>query len=1154
MIDMPTFPIFYDRRRRRWPRFKRAVEFIAAVFTIMIGVAIASVLINPTLPSLGLASLRALPRARHLLPLQPGPWIPSREELAFQRTKKRLITKLANAQPAAFAPVAPARQNTSELIGFYVNWDDTSLTSLKKHLSQLDKLIPEWLHLTEGDGTIAADDPSKQAETLAYIRQHRPDLPIVPLVNNFNAQTKKWEGLMLGKMLGDPAARGRTIQNLLAFIRNNGFAGVCIDFEDVRRGSEPALKLFMRELYAQLHPLGLEVSQTVPLADPEFDYRAWAESNDYLILMAYDEHWSTSKAGPVASQRWYADGLRRCFAKLPPEKYVIAIGSYGYDWKARTTPGTVVSFQEAIKTAQESEGRITLDSAALNPTFDYYDEDDKLHHVWFLDAVTAFNQVREGQRYHPRGFAVWRLGSEDPAIWSVLDRRATLDRAAAEALRILRYGYDIDYEGQGEVLKVAATPRDGEREISYDERSGLITGERLIAYPSSYVILRWGAQHTKKIALTFDDGPDGRFTPEVLDILRRYQVPATFFLIGLNAELHPRLLQRIVDDGHEIGNHTFTHPNIADIPPWHLRVEINATERLFESRLGRRSVLFRPPYGEDVEPVTPDQVMPLMVTSGLGYYTVGMQIDPDDWRNPGVDTIVKATIEQAVDGAGHVVLLHDGGGDRSQTVAALPQIIDGLRAHGFELVTISNLLGLTRDAVMPSIAKDERVIASVNQAGFLLFTWLSHALYYVFVVGIVLGVTRFLFVGLLAVYERWKRHRTQYLSDDLPAVSVVVPAYNEEKVICQTIHALLHSDYPRFHIVVVDDGSNDGTYRCVVESFGHDPRVRAFSKANGGKAEALNHGIQQTSSEIVIALDADTIVRPDTIAKLVRHFADPHVGAVAGNTKVGNRMNLLTAWQALEYITSQNLDRRAFDVLNCITVVPGSIGAWRRELILQAGGFANDTLAEDADLTLRILRMGYKITYEEEAVAYTEAPDTVRAFLKQRFRWMYGTLQAVWKHRDVLFHARYGGLAFVALPNVWLFQICFPLASPVMDFFALGSLTWMGWQRYQHPASYSTDGFEHVLFYYALFLAIDFLAACIALLLEHKEEWGLLAWQFLQRFFYRQLMYYVAIKSLTTAIHGRIVGWGKLERKATVPGEGERAPSIGVSKTHIATH
>ncbi len=1126
-------PIFYDPLRRRWRRFQRTVQLIVLGLVFIFVPLIASIVIHPALPNLRLHSVdnnQKVAHVEHLSPAQPNSLTAAPEHIQFN-------TYLAQSDsPVSVGSTIPVAAKRTEAIGFYVNWDPNSFTSLKQHFLQLDKLMPEWLHLAKSDGSIAVDDPVKQKETLTFIRKYRPNLPIIPLINNFDNQIQNWNGKLLAQTLNQPSSRKRLIQNLLQFVRSNGFAGINIDFESVPAKSQPALVAFMRELYAQFHPLGLEVSQSLPPDDRSFDYRALANCNDYLILMIYDEHYSSSAAGPIASQNWYADKLQRILAQLPANKYVIGIGNYGYDWQANQTLGNEISFLEAIKLAKESKAQIALDRVTSNPTFDYYDEQHHLHHVWYLDAVTAYNQIVEAQHYAPRGFAVWRLGSEDPGLWKVLAERHQLGQAATEMLTILPITREINYIGKGEIIKVTSMPQDGMRKITYDPQSGLITQEHFTNYPSSLVISRWGGENDKKIALTFDDGPNKDYTPQILDILRRYNVQATFFVIGMNANSNPDLLQQIYKEGHEIGNHTFTHPNMATLSEQQAAFEINANQSLLESYLGRHSLLFRPPYGEDIEPVTAEEVKPVIFTSNLGYYTVAMHIDPKDWRKPDADDIVKKVISQAVNGEGKIVLLHDGGGDRSQTIEALPQIIEGLREQGFQLVTVSDLIGVSRNAVMPAIKTDEKILTTVNATGFRLINGFNFFVYYLCIFGAGFVVIRVCFVVTLSIYECFKKPAIKSSPEYMPAVSVVVPAFNEEKVILKAIHSLLRSDYPNFNIIVVDDESTDLTYKDVVEAFGNHQQVQIFTKSNGGKAHALNYGIKHSKAEIIIAVDADTILLPDTISKLVRHFIDPRIGAIAGNVKVGNRINLLTKWQALEYITTQNLERRAFGLLNCICVVPGAIGAWRRQVLLQVGGLTSDTLAEDGDLTLKVLRMGYKIDFDEDAIALTEAPDTLSGFLKQRFRWSYGTLQVFWKHRDIAFRPRYGALGMFAMPNMILFQIAFGLWAPLIDLLTLIALAWAAWQKIQHPESYSLDAvLGYILFYYVLFLVVDFLSALIAFMMEPKENSLLLIWLLPQRLVYRFLMYYVIVKSTLTAIQGKLVGWGKAERKASVP-------------------
>jgi peptidoglycan-N-acetylglucosamine deacetylase len=1123
--------VFSDPHQRRWRWVRRAGALSLGVVSIAFLASIVTVLVNPALPRLGLAPVARLPQVHHLA--LPRPERPVRAAERRYLDSKRALSELDRGRRSVRTPPRPTQ--ATRLVAYFVNWDDTSFTSLKEHVASIDTLVPEWLHLDDERGAVTLDDPARQDEVLRFVREARPEMRVVPLVNNFRSATGEWEGAKLALMLADGATRARTIEGLLSFVQARSLAGISVDFEDIPAVSRQQLLAFMRELYARFHPLGLEVSESVPFDDPAFDYGGLSKATDYLLLMAYDEHTGSGDAGPLASQQWFANTLERRLERLDAQRVVVAIGSYGYDWPPERGGGTVVSFQEAIRTAAESDGAIALDPGSLNASFAYADEQDRPHQVWFLNAVSAFNQLREAQGYGPHGIALWRLGSEDPTIWTVFDHRSALDAGVAHRLETISYGYDIDYEGEGEVLRVTGTPRLGRREVRYDSPSGLITGERIAEFPSSYVISRWGGGTPRRLALTFDDGPDPSWTPRVLDVLREEHAPATFFMIGLNADLNRRLVRRVIDEGHEIGNHTFTHPDISAVPWQQLRLEINATERLFEAALGRRSLLFRPPYAEDIEPETPEQVAPLLYTSTRGYYTIGIGIDPGDWKNPGTDEIVSRTLEAARAGRGRIVLLHDSGGDRRQTVAALPRVIQSLRHAGFELVTVSQLIGLGRDAVMPPVSSGDRVSLLASDGAFLAIGSASALLRVLFLVGIVLGVTRVATIGLLAIVQKVRAsHRAGRTSQATDALAVVVPAFNEERVILRTIRSLLASNGPPFDIVIVDDGSTDDTHGAVTRAFAGEPRVTVFRKPNGGKSAALNFGLRHTAAPIVVALDADTVFHPDTVRLLGAAFSNPRVGAVAGNAKVGNRINLLTRWQALEYITSQNLDRRAFDLLDCITVVPGAVGAWRRELVLDAGGFSEETLAEDADLTMAILRQGFDIVYEERAFAYTEAPDTVRGFLKQRFRWVFGTLQAAWKQRDALLRPRFGALGLIALPNLLVFQVLFPLIGPVMDLQMVLSTGAALIQKHQHPAAFSGEAFTRTLFFYALFVAVDLAAALLAFVLEKREDTRLLLWLPLQRFTYRQLMYYVVVKSVTTAMRGSSVGWGKLERKATV--------------------
>lgn len=1139
-------PVFYDPAGRRWRRVRRTWLALAVLVTALTAIFIASVLANPLLPHLNLRPAASLPHPADIkpkplsIPRSPAEQKAKRAQAELQhalaKTRRVIPAQRASetvpVRPVAVAPVAPKSKPLA--LGFYINWDESSYASLKRNLDQLDWVIPEWAHLQDPSrGSALATEVDVPA--LNLVRSTRPQVRIIPMVQNLT--NEKWDTAVLARWTAEEESRRQLIDGLTKFVEDNAFAGICVDFEEPPPLARAGLLTFMQELHEAFSPRGFLVLETVPFDDRDWNYKEYAKVADYLILMAYDQHWTGSDPGPVAAQDWYEQTLARRMPDLIPAKTIIAIGNYGYDWTEGEKEAKELTFQEAAISARDSEATITFDPATRNPHFEFDEEDESHHTVWFLDGVTAYNQVRAANGYGCAGFAVWRLGSEDPSLWSLFTQEAN----HIDALKRITYGYQVDFEGTGELLRVASRPQDGWRNIEADSASGFITSEQFVAIPSSYVIERAG-DHPGLIALTFDDGPDERWTPQILDILKSEDVPATFFIIGKNGEAHPELVRRIVNEGHEIGNHTFTHPNLGEVP-WALTdLELNATQRLIESVTGRSTVLFRPPYFGDAEADKPEEVEPAFHAQELGYIMVGLRIDPDDWQVPvAADQVVARTLERALDTnpetRGQVVLLHDSGGDRSATVAALPQLIHELRARGFRFVPVSELAGLSRDQVMPELTPSQKVYTRADAVAFFFLSMGGWLLQWTFIIGIVLGLGRLLVVGTLALaqFARARRRRRLHAGASYdPFVSVIVPAYNEELVIARTVESLLASDYQHFEIIIVDDGSQDRTSEVVREKFGGNPRIRLFTTANGGKAAALNLGLHHSKGKVIVALDADTLFARQTIGALAHRFYDPSLGAIAGNAKVGNRTNLVTRWQALEYITSQNMDRRAFASLNCITVVPGAVGAWRRDLLEQAGDFSADTLAEDQDLTLEIRRRGYKIGYEEDAIAWTEAPDRLGSLAKQRFRWAYGTLQCMWKHRDALFAPRYGALGFIAMPNVWIFQILFPLLSPIMDLLLVYTLLSAGLYRLQQPGEYTFTNLRQVLFYYALFLAIDWLTACFAFLLERRERWRLLWWLFLQRFCYRQVMYYVMFRSVATALRGAVVGWGKLERKATV--------------------
>ena len=1103
-----------------------------------------------------------------------------RRDQEFQQAKRRLNAAISNERSIASIPqsaISPGHISAPVRAVFYLNNEDKSgIESFAHHAREITHFLPVWAllknsgagiqvtqEITKHNATQALDGPrtatyDDQALTLA----RRNGVAILPVIQN--AEDDNWDEERLHKLVNSEANRSAVISALLKFVRTNHFQGVNIDFETDRDEDRDGMTAFIGELAAVFHPLGLLVTQDVQLDSGAYALPPLSKYDDFLVPMLYDEHSDGDAAGPIASQGWFDHNLASFVKQVPASKVVIGLGNYGYDWAKGSMSPDSLTFQDACQLADESrdgdDGVIRMDPKSLNPYFTYSDTDangkEIDHSVWLEDASTTFNELKAAERYKTLGAALWRVGGEDPSIWQFFNRRGDDQLASFNANRLSEVSYSYfgtSFDGQGDILDVVKRPTKGARAVSINE-AGYVTGETYKTYPSQYVIRRrglvdqvTGKNTARKIALTFDDGPDPRWTPRILDILDRYHVKATFFVVGENANANPGLLMREFDDGMEIGNHSFTHPEMDTVSPLRTKLELDATQRVIEAMTGHMTTLFRAPNRADSEPTTEADFDPILQAHNLGYLFVGEQVDPTDWY-PGIKAPQIAQYVLSHPNDGNCVLLHDAGGQtREETIKALPAIIEGLRKQGYEFVTVSALTGLPTARVFPAVTGKQTLTVAYDRAFFLASYYIGKTFSFVFVMAILLGIGRILAMGSLALVQSRREKRRTFDTSYQPEVSVVIAAYNEEKVVNKTIETLLSSDYPNLEIIVVDDGSKDRTADVVREKYGHDTRVTVIRKENGGKASALNLGIRQCRGDILVALDADTVFNRDTISKLVRHFADPGVGAVSGNVKVGNRNNPLTIWQAVEYITSQNFDRRAFDLLNCITVVPGAVGAWRRDAVVLAGMYSSQTLAEDTDLTFKVRRLGYRIVTDNEALAYTEAPESLRNLGKQRFRWAFGTLQCLWKHRSALFNPEFGTFGFVAMPSLWIYQIAFQALAPIVDATIVWSLLY---QTFIAPNSSHSD-LVMLLTYWTVFSAVELLGAAVAFHLDGEDK-RLLPWLPLQRFVYRQLMYGVIIKSLGYAVAGSRVGWGKFERKGSVQQPAQAAQETGSPASIVA--
>ncbi|MFI5845995.1 bifunctional polysaccharide deacetylase/glycosyltransferase family 2 protein [Catenuloplanes sp. NPDC051500] len=611
----------------------------------------------------------------------------------------------------------------------------------------------------------------------------------------------------------------------------------------------------------------------------------------------------------------------------------------------------------------------------------------------------------------------------------------------------------------------------------------------------------------KQIVLTFDDGPDPTYTKEILGILAKHEVPAVFFMIGSQISSHPGIVRDVRNAGHEIGIHTFTHPDLAGQTGWRRQVEARETQFALAGAAGVSSVLFRPPYSSTAAAFD-DRNWPVVAEAGdHGYLTVVNTLDSRDWERDVTLTDIRRAVMPA-NGAGAIVLFHDGGGDRSRTAAALDAVIPDLKRAGYTFTTIAALTGMS--TVNPSATVSERALGlglvGVVQVARTVTVWFAVLL-------LVFGALTLARLVVLLVLARRHARRAPWGADYDRTVTVIVPAYNEKECIEDTLGSLVAGVHP-VEIIVVDDGSTDGT-ADIADALGH-PNVTVLRQPNAGKAAALNTGIAHAGTDVVVMMDGDTVFEIDTVSRLVQPFADPAVGAVAGNAKVANRSGMIAMWQHLEYVVGFSIDRRAYDVMHCMATVPGAVGAFRREALRQVDGLSDDTLAEDTDLTIAVIRAGWRVVYEDRARAWTEAPSTMPELWRQRYRWSYGTMQAMWKHRRALIESGAGGrFGRRGLLNLTLFQTLLPLLSPLIDVYLLYGLIFL------NPV--------HTVVAWLGVLAVQFLSTVYAFRLDGESPRPL--WRLpLQQFVYRQLMYLVLIQAVVAALGGIRLGWQKLRR------------------------
>ena len=1141
--------VFQTKKTIRWKSVKwtsRVLAMVAIFLLVVLGLA----LFSGSLPSMPNRQAKARDYQLQMDPSNPLS-IPFYQNKKIKGFKQFLINKEKEDSIRKLKKIAPG--NNAEKIpyiraAFYTPWNaNTSLPDLEKYGDKLNTIFPEWFFI---DTITLRLQTRIDSAGLALMRLK--NLRIMPMLSNFNSSLKNFDGKLLHKILNDTVVRDKFIKQVVDTLSHYNFSGINVDFEElIEKTSEP-LTSFQKKLYEALHARGMTVTMDVEPKNNDYDYEKLSLYNDYVILMAYDQSNNQTGPGPVSAQKWIEDALDWTASKLPSEKIILGLGGFGYDW-ANGKQDSTYTYNQAINKAKVLGAKIIYDNDSYNLHYSYVSERENdsgeiekiKHEVWFTDAATTFNILRYSDEYATAGTALWRLGSEDTRMWNYYNQDLSNDALETHPFNFNSLSTipiipdNVGFDGEGEILDILYTPQEGKIKFEIDSSEQLIAEQDYLQLPSGYVIRKFAEDTTTgkghKLILTFDDGPSDEYTPQILDILEKENIPATFFIVGLAAESNIPILQRINRDGFEIGNHTFTHHNIAKMSLVRADIEMKATRLLIESITGRSTILFRAPYNADSEPHTYEELEPIARSRDENYLTIAESIDPMDWQpHVTADSIVARIIKQVETRNASIILLHDAGGDsRQATVDALPRVIEYFKNKGYKFTTVADLMGATKNDVMPPVPPSRS--GWTMKLNFLLAEgayWSGHILFSLFIIGIVLSVGRMVAMAILAAIQKRKEvgeryaHSFAFDKSNAPLVSVIIPAYNEQINAVRTVKSLIAQNYPNLEVIFVDDGSKDDTFKIVQEAFIDVANVYVFTKPNGGKATALNFGIENSRADYVVCIDADTQLKSDAVSLLMKYFDNEKVAAVAGNVKVGNEVNIITKWQSIEYITSQNFDRRAFDLLNCITVIPGAIGAFNKEAIIKAGGFTSDTLAEDCDITMRLHRLGYVVRNCSKAISYTEAPETFRQFMRQRFRWSFGVMQCFWKHRDTVFNPKYKYFGMVAMPNILIFQMILPFLAPLADLILVLSLI-------AASMNIVVASVPHILLYYGIFSLVDMAGAALAFAFE-KEDYKKLLWMIPQRLIYRQMMYYILFKSFNKAIKGELQGWGALKRTGSV--------------------
>jgi peptidoglycan-N-acetylglucosamine deacetylase len=1029
-----------------------------------------------------------------------------------------LITLQSNAAMPCARDGSSVWRRQRLVLGYLPAADSTALTGMRSRCDQLDRVLADAFLLGAPDGTVvplwAGRNRALQALAVSNGLPGGSALPIARIT----ASTRTDE---LATLLSPGPELDRLVADMTMLLASERQASLCINLEAHPTLAPEVLRHVLTRLKSATEGRGRRPAALCLIAGPEAGF--WRDPDlvtllDLAVVKGFRE--AASPLIAPAPPDWFEAAMTELRIAIPGPKLVVALGSFGERWQSGQSRGTRISYAETHTLAEEFGASPQFDPAAGATRLQFLDASRQVNSLWLLDAATVFNQL--AALSWDQSVVIWPLGYEDPAIWSLLQP----DRQARPPHLLLQEPINLSSQvltkAGGPALAAIQPAVEGQRWLRMDASGARIEAQGHDRLPLPHRVQLQGGGVAGGIMLAFDGLPSSVDVDHFITTLATTGAKAAFF-VDLPALLQRgAAAQKLSMAGHVLGLRVL--PPLPNRPESQLagRMQMNAVQLYLTRHFGKpaRLVLLRPGagpphYSSDAFAAETDLLGRGLISVRSSFDAPFGPIDPTSF----VDRILR----EGDPGQTQVITLdlRESGPDLA---LALPGFLARLAADGFQFVALD-------EATLSGSAAPASITLPVSQIGDgFAFGLLAFFLNGVTVLFFVMLVISAIFSVIYITLSLLRRPNGAIDPDFTPPVSVVIPAFNEEKVIAACLASVLRSDYPNFQVYIVDDGSTDHTSDVIRSMVAEHPRVHLLQEENAGKWHAANYALSQITTPIFIAADADSIFLPDTIRWLVQPFKDEKVGAVAGLVEVGNRVNILSDFQHQEYMVTQNVLRRAHEFFDGILVVPGAVGAWRTRAVQLGGGFSGETITEDADLTVAVHRAGYRVRFEERARSITEAPVTVRAFMRQRLRWQLGMLQVSWKHRRVITSGL--PIGFSVVDSIWFGPVSLLLA--ILDDILL--VTVVGTALYSIVLREALPGgvLPILLFTsYFIMTGIEVLRTLTAFWFERRFEWKTLLLIPLLRFGYRQLLYLTAIRGLFRALTGHPTGWYKIDRTGT---------------------